>query len=158
MRPLFPAIAALSLGWMLATPAAAVVTSDYVCWMETQAGAIVDLSALCGGAPAAARTTPSSNAESRFLAYLRGWLPTQPFGAAIVGFIDDGTLDPIGTAQNYCDRRRGGQSDADILADYGRALAQSSDALATEIMTTYLANISLIGPRFFCVEFSDRAN
>lgn len=147
----FSLLSAIALSLSAAPALAQVTTAPYYCWMETEAG-IVSLEALCQGSASSA-APETSRTDAQFLRDVRELLVRQPFGDDVIESIDEGSLDPVAIAQNYCDRRRSGQSNVEVLRDYARIIVQPQYAGLEEEFTTGLATITIVGTRFYCPEF-----
>lgn len=127
------------------------VTSDFPCW-EIRNGQVIDLTYLCE----IVEVSPEIN-EAAFLADIEESLSSP----LILSILD--TLDPVGSAQNYCTGRQDGLSDEEFIAafDSGVASGISQDATdpetAAEItmgLAEYADAITTLSPEYFCPEFS----
>lgn len=125
------------------------VTTDFPCW-EVRDGQVIDLTFLCP----VIEVPPEVN-EAAFIAELEENITS----SVILSRLDE--LDPVGTAQQYCEDRQSGISDEVWVESFqfGVEAAASQDNLAeaetaniTDGLAEYAAAISTYSPEYFCPE------
>lgn len=148
-------LSAIALLGSLSCSSTSAQVVNATCYMKTATGQIIDLGVSMCGDTAAVASKSGSGGESSFLAEFKELIANQPGNEVVMRLATNNPASLIRGAQNYCQSRRAGLSDAQITRNEAKTIVNSSPSLKSEMVTMF-ATQDILAPKYFCPEFANR--